>query len=163
MSNISLIGMPGAGKSTIGVQLAKATTRDFVDTDLLIQLREQQSLQQIIDNTDYVNLRWIEEQVLLSLNYDHHIIATGGSAVYSQAGMAVLKKLGPVVFLDVALDQLKQRIHNFQQRGIARHPDQSFADLLIERNQLYHQYADHVIACADKTPAELVEIIAELI
>ncbi|WP_339339994.1 shikimate kinase [uncultured Oceanicoccus sp.] len=163
MSNISLIGMPGAGKSTIGVQLAKATARDFVDTDLLIQLREQQSLQQIIDNTDYVNLRWIEEQVLLSLNYDHHIIATGGSAVYSQAGMAALKKLGPVVFLDVALDQLKQRIHNFQQRGIARHPDQSFADLLIERNQLYHQYADHVITCADKTPAELVEIITELI
>lgn len=163
MSNISLIGMPGAGKSTIGVQLAKATARDFVDTDLLIQLREHKPLQQIMDETDYLNLRRIEEQVLLGLSYDHHIIATGGSAVYSEAGMTALKKLGPIVFLDVDLNQLKKRINNFQQRGIACHPDQSFADLFIERNSLYRRHADHIIHCAEKTSAELVTIIAELI
>ncbi|MCP3908907.1 MAG: shikimate kinase [Oceanicoccus sp.] len=161
MSSISLIGMPGAGKSTLGVQLAKATARDFVDTDLLIQLREHKPLQQIIDETDYLNLRRIEEETLLAVNDNNHIIATGGSAVYSEAGMAALKKLGPVVFLDVALDELKQRINNYEQRGIARHPEQNFADLFAERNALYRRHADHVIDCAGKTQDELVAMIVE--
>ncbi|ARN74827.1 shikimate kinase [Oceanicoccus sagamiensis] len=162
MSSISLIGMPGAGKSTIGVQLAKATARDFIDTDLLIQLREQKPLQQIMDETDYLNLRRIEAEVLADLAYDHHIIATGGSAVYSEAGMAVLKQLGPVVFLDVPLQELRARINNYENRGVARHPEQSFADLFAERNVLYHQYADHVIRCEGKTQHEIVTLIAEL-
>ena len=162
MSSISLIGMPGAGKSTIGVQLAKATARDFVDTDLLIQLREQKPLQQIMDETDYLNLRRIEEEVLLSVDYPNHVIATGGSAVYSEAGMATLKQLGPVVFLDVELEELKARIKDYETRGIAKHPEQSFAELFEERNRLYRRYADHTITCAGKTQEELVALIAAI-
>ena len=162
MSSISLIGMPGAGKSTLGVQVAKATARDFVDTDLLIQLREHKSLQQIMDETDYLNLRRIEEEVLVDVNYDNHIIATGGSAVYSESGMTALKKLGPIVFLDVQLEELKARINNYEDRGVARHPDQSFADLFTERNALYLKYADHVIECEGKSQDEIVALIAAL-
>ncbi len=162
MSSISLIGMPGAGKSTIGVQLAKVTARDFVDTDLLIQLREHKPLQQIMDETDYLTLRRIEEEVLVDVDYANHIIATGGSAVYSDAGMAALKKLGPVVFLDVALDELKARIQNYETRGIAKHPSQSFAELFDERNVLYHRYADHIIHCAGKSQDEIVALIAAI-
>jgi shikimate kinase len=142
--------MPGAGKSTLGVQLAKETARDFVDTDVVIQLREEKTLQAIIDESDYLNLRRIEEEVLLSLNIGNHVIATGGSAVYSDSGMAKLKTLGPVIFLDVKLDELRRRIDNYDHRGIARRPDQSFENLYEERSVLYNRYADIVIGCGEK-------------
>ncbi|MGK0499895.1 MAG: shikimate kinase [Oceanicoccus sp.] len=163
MRNIILIGMPGAGKSTLGVQLAKETARDFVDTDVLIQLREHKTLQQIMDETDYLNLRHIEEQVLLSMACRHHVIATGGSAVYSEAGMAQLKSLGTVVFLDVALDELRRRIDNYEDRGIARRPEQSFEALFEERLVLYRRYAGVVIDCGNKPQSQLLhELIAVL-
>jgi len=147
MSNIILIGMPGAGKSTLGVQLAKDSARDFVDTDVLIQLREHKTLQQIIDDSDYLHLRAIEEVVLLGLDCDNHIIATGGSAVYSSAGMAHLASLGQIVFLDTDLSELRQRIDNYETRGITRRPDQSFAELFRERQALYQQFADITVDC----------------
>ncbi len=150
MSCIVLIGMPGAGKSTLGVQLAKETARDFVDTDVMIQLREGKTLQAIIDGSDYLNLRRIEEEILSSLDISHHVVATGGSAVYSDLGMNKLKTLGPVIFLDVDLAELRQRIDNYDHRGIARRTDQSFEDLYIERRGLYNKYADFVIDCNGK-------------
>lgn len=156
-----MIGMPGAGKSTIGVQLAKATAKDFVDTDLLIQLREHKSLQQIIDETDYLNLRRIEEEVLCDVDCDNHIIATGGSAVYSERAMRTLKSLGPIIFLDVPLEELKSRVTNYERRGIACQPDQNFSDLFDERNALYRRYADHVINCDGKSQEEIVAIICD--
>ena len=159
MSSIILIGMPGAGKSTIGVQLAKVTAKDFVDTDLLIQLREHKSLQQIIDETDYLNLRRIEEEVLCDVDCDNHIIATGGSAVYSEQAMRTLKSLGPIIFLDVPLEELKSRIKNYERRGIACKPDQNFSDLFNERNALYRRYADHVVNCEGKSQDEIIAII----
>jgi len=142
--------MPGAGKSTLGVQLAKETARDFVDTDVMIQLREGKTLQSIIDDSDYLNLRRIEEEILSSLDISHHVVATGGSAVYSDLGMNKLKTLGPVIFLDVDLAELRQRIDNYDHRGIARRTDQSFEDLYIERRGLYNKYADFVIDCNGK-------------
>ncbi|MFT5577961.1 MAG: shikimate kinase [Paraglaciecola psychrophila] len=147
MSNIILIGMPGAGKSTLGVQLAKDSARDFVDTDVLIQLREHKTLQQIIDGSDYLHLRAIEEAVLLALHCDNHVIATGGSAVYSNAGMAHLSQLGQVVFLHTDLAELRKRINNYQTRGITRRPDQSFESLFQERQLLYQQFANITINC----------------
>ena len=161
--SVVLIGMPGAGKSTIGVLLAKETARDFVDTDVLIQLREDKTLQDILDETDYINLRRIEEEVLLTVDLSHHVIATGGSAVYSHDGMMKLKTLGPVVYLQANLDELRRRIHNFDTRGIASKPGQSLQDLFAEREALYNKYADVVIDCNNKNQEQVIrELLAKI-
>lgn len=161
-ASLILVGMPGAGKSTIGLLLAKELAKDFVDTDLLIQLREKKTLQEIVNQEGYQKLREIEEQILISTDYPNHIIATGGSAVYSAAGMMHLKQYGLVVFLDVALDELHKRIQNYDTRGIARRPDQSFEELFIERRALYRTYADIIVECGEKNQFEVVqEIIYE--
>ncbi|WP_035254635.1 shikimate kinase [Desulfatiglans anilini] len=149
--NIVLIGMPGAGKSTVGVILAKMAAMGFVDTDLLLQASEGRSLQEIVDQEGFMALRAIEERVLLGLDLQGHVIATGGSAVYSEAAMGHLKGAGVVVFLDAAAETLERRIQDFATRGIARRPDQSFAELYGERLALYHRYADIRIDCAGLT------------
>lgn len=144
-SNLVLIGMPGSGKSTIGVILAKRTSHDFVDTDLVIQSVEHRSLQDILDKEGYLKLREIEARVLQSLNLQNHIISTGGSAVYSDAAMQHLKQDGICIYLDVSVETLRSRITDYETRGIAKRPDQSFADLFAERTQLYRKYADITI------------------
>jgi shikimate kinase len=141
-SNIVLIGMPGSGKSTIGVILAKRTSHDFVDTDLLIQSAAQRSLQDILDKEGYLKLRELEAEVLLGLELENHVISTGGSAVYSDAAMVHLKQNAVCIYLNVSLDTLRRRISDYETRGIARRPDQSFEDLFAERTRLYRQYAD---------------------
>lgn len=148
-SNIVLIGMPGSGKSTAGVLLAKLTARDFVDTDLLIQVAEQRSLQSILDSHGYLELRRIEERVLLELQCKNHVVATGGSAVYSQAAMEHLGKDGVICYLMVGLAVLESRDLGLSTRGIAKRPDQSFGDLYTERCALYTRYADVVIDCSE--------------
>ncbi len=158
-SNIVLIGMPGSGKSTVGVILAKMTSRDFVDTDVLIQISQNRSLQNIVDGDGYMALRDIEKKVLLSLNCQHHVIATGGSAVYSHEAMAWLKSNGIIVFLNADLSTLESRIHDFATRGLAKRPDQSFADLFEERFALYMKYADLTIECLNLSQEQVCEII----
>ena len=148
VSNIVLIGMPGSGKSTAGVILAKKTARAFVDTDVLIQTAEKQTLQQIVDKKGHSALRAIEEALLLDLNVQNHVIATGGSAVYSDAAMAHLQSDGIIVFLDADLATLEQRVGDFSARGIAKRPEQSFAQLYAERLGLYQKHADIAVACA---------------
>jgi shikimate kinase len=145
-TNLVLIGMPGSGKSTIGVLLAKKTSRDFVDTDVVIQSHEHSSLQDIVDNDGYMVLREIEEKWVTWLTVEHTVISTGGSVVYSDKSMAHLASDGVIIFLDVSLDTLKQRITDYDQRGIARRPDQSFEELFEERSVLYRRYADITIA-----------------
>ncbi|GMG88436.1 shikimate kinase [Biformimicrobium ophioploci] len=149
--SVVLVGMPGAGKSTIGVLLAKELAKDFVDTDVLIQLREDKTLQQILDETDYMNLRRIEGEVLQDADLPNCVIATGGSAVYSEPGMARMRELGPIVFLKCSADELRRRIHNYETRGIAKRPEQSFADLFAERQALYERYADITVECDAKS------------
>lgn len=144
-SNLVLIGMPGSGKSTIGVILAKKTSRDFVDTDVVIQSHEHRSLQDIVDKDGYLALREIEEKWVLSLDLDNAVISTGGSVVYSEKSMAHLADHGTIIFLDVNLPTLKKRISDYEQRGIARRPDQSFEDLFEERSVLYKKYAQITI------------------
>jgi len=146
--SIVLIGMPGAGKSTVGLLLAKQLGMDFVDTDIIIQVIHGKTLQQIISDSDYLTLRHYEQQVLLDLDSAEKVIATGGSAVYSAAGMAHLKANASVIFLDLGLQQLTQRVTDFDSRGIARRSDQSFEDLFAERRPLYQQYADLSIDCS---------------
>jgi len=145
--NLVLIGMPGSGKSTIGIILAKNTSRDFVDTDVVIQTHEHRSLQDILNKEGYMKLREIEEKWVISLNVENSVIATGGSVVYSEKSMANLAQGGVIIFLDVSLQALKNRITDYDQRGIARRPDQSFEELFEERSLLYQRYADITIAC----------------
>ena len=162
-ANVVLIGMPGSGKSTVGVILAKLTSRDFVDGDVLIQTSQGRLLQGIVDTEGHMALRRIEEEVLLALHCLNHVIATGGSAAYSHAAMTHLKSNGVVIFLDVDLPTLESRIHDFDTRGLAKRPDQTFADLFEERFALYTKYADITIQCADLTQEEVCDrIIMEL-
>ena len=132
-SNLVLIGMPGSGKSTVGVILAKKASRDFLDTDVLIQTSLGRTLQDIVDSDGYLALRKIEETVLLGLAVQNHVIATGGSAAYSDQAMIHLKSDGILIFLDVDLSTLRSRIRDFSTRGLAKRPDQSFAELFDER------------------------------
>jgi shikimate kinase len=158
-SNIVLIGMPGSGKSTVGIILAKLTSCHFVDTDILIQTSQGRTLQDIVDTEGYMVLREIEERILLKLDCFDHVIATGGSAVYSHAAMTHLKSNGVVVFLKVELPILESRIHDFATRGLAKRPEQSIEDLFEERFVLYTKYADVTIECKDFTQEEVCEDI----
>lgn len=158
-SNIVLIGMPGSGKSTVGVILAKKMMKDFVDTDILIQKSQSRPLQDIVDAEGYLALRDIEEAVLQDLHVRNHVISTGGSAVYGARAMAHLKADGLVVFLDVTLDTLEARVPDFSTRGLAKRPDQSFAELFDERNTLYRKYADITVKCDGLTPEQVCAAI----
>ncbi|EAT17140.1 shikimate kinase [Desulfuromonas acetoxidans] len=162
-SNITLIGMPGAGKSTIGIILAKNLGMGYIDTDILIQINQQKTLQEILDESDYLNLRRVEEQEILRLNITNQIIATGGSAVYSEKTMAHLKTISTIVFLDVSFDEICRRIHNFDTRGIACAENQTFEDLYQERLQLYRRYAEVTVDGNVMDQDEMAETIAELV
>lgn len=163
MENIILIGMPGVGKSTTGIILAKTLAKDFIDTDVLIQVRYNKSLQDIVDEYDYLKLRRIEEEEILLLNVSNTVIATGGSAVYSEKAMAHLKENGRIVYLKLELDELLMRIDNLGTRGIAKSKDQSFEDLYKEREKLYGKHGEIVIGCKDKKHEHIVaEIIRSM-
>jgi len=137
--------MPGAGKTSLGIKLARKTGKNFLDTDSLIEKTQGRTLQEIIDTLGYMELLRIEENVLLKVNHNDHVISTGGSAPYSHKAMMHLKKNGIVIFLDVTIDVLKKRIHNFNTRGLAKRADQSFEELFEERKALYVKYADIIV------------------
>ena len=141
-SNIILIGMPGSGKSSLGKELAQRMGKNYLDTDALIEKTEGRTLQNIIDIFGYMELRRIEEDILLQINHIDHVISTGGSAAYSHKAMMHLKKNGIVVFLDVDVEVLLKRIDNFDTRGLAKRADQSFEELFEERKALYVKYAE---------------------
>ena len=161
-SNIVLIGMPGAGKSTVGVILAKQTSRNFIDTDVLIQVNQGRSLQQILDAEGYETLRKVEEEVLMGVSANNHVIATGGSAVYSERAMTHLKSMGLVVFLDVDISTIQSRVHDFSTRGIAKRADQDLLDVFQERFTLYTKYADVSIKSDHLTHEETCLRIIEM-
>ncbi len=159
-SSVVLIGMPGVGKSTLGVLLAKELGLEFVDTDLTIQTREGKTLQEIMDDGGHLALREVESHVLQELNFAaSKVVSTGGSAVYSPEGMANLVEHGFIVYLSLSLQALQARIHNYEQRGIARAPGQSFESLMAERVDLYRQYADVEIDCEGKNPEQCLQAI----
>ena len=160
MDNITLTGMPGSGKSTVGVLLAKALGRNFVDVDLVIQEREGALLQEILDRRGVEAFLETEEEAVRSLDCRHTVIAPGGSALCREGAALHLKRLGPVVYLNVPLEELHRRIRNMAQRGIAMEPGQTLADVLAYRDPLYRKYADLVVDCPPGQPLDrTVELV----
>jgi shikimate kinase len=157
--NVALIGMPGAGKSTLGVLLAKRTARSFLDTDLLIQQAERATLQQIIEQGGVASFRAIEERIVLALDCSSAVIATGGSVVYSDAAMEHLGRIGRRIYLDVPLDELERRLGDLDQRGVIRGPGQNLDSLLAERRPLYQRWADIRLDCSGRAHDALVEVM----
>lgn len=162
ITNLTLIGMPGAGKSTVGIILAKNLSLGFIDTDVLIQSNRQQSLQQIIDTSGHLALRAIEAEEICKLNVSRQVIATGGSAAYSDLAMSHLRQTSVIVFLEVSFAEIERRIRNFASRGIAKAKNQTFRELFDERQVLYKRYADLTVPCDGIDQEAVAERIARL-
>ena len=162
MKNVALIGMPGSGKSTVGVLLAKALGYDFLDVDLVIQKREHALLQDILDRRGLDAFLQAEEDAVCSVSCENTVIAPGGSAVCREKAARHLKALGPVVYLKVPLAELSGRIQNLSTRGIAMEPGQTLADVMAYRAPLYDKYADLVIDCGGgQTLAQTARLVLE--
>ncbi|WDE97071.1 shikimate kinase [Lentisphaera profundi] len=158
-SNIVMVGMPGAGKSTIGVLLAKETSFDFLDVDVYIQGQEHRRLQEIIDLEGIEVFKGLEEKYLCQIDSDGVIVSTGGSAIYSSKGIQSLSQKGLIIFLKINMQTLEDRLGDFSTRGVVIAPGQTFEELFAERNSLYSAAADLVIECDGKTQDQLVDDI----
>lgn len=145
--DLTLIGMPGSGKSTVGVLLAKLLGYQFLDVDLLIQQRAGMLLQELLDTRGTASFLDYEAEVVCSLDCRGHVIAPGGSAVCRPRAAEHLKSLGPLVYLRVAPEELERRIRNLSTRGIAAEPGQTLPDILAQRAPLYERYADLTVDC----------------
>ncbi len=143
--NIVLIGMPGVGKSTIGVILAKELGFQFVDSDLLIQKQEKRLLKQIIEEEGIDGFIRIENQVNCSIAPQGAVVATGGSVVYGREAMEHFKKTGRIIYLKLSYESLKKRLGNLHGRGVIVREGQTLLDIYQERISLYEQYADLII------------------
>lgn len=163
MKSVILIGMPGSGKSTIGVLLAKELRRNFVDTDLLIQERTGRALQDILDEDGIPAFLRIEAETVEAYVPHGEVVATGGSVVYSEDAMRHLAALGVCVYLECPLDALETRLSNLDSRGVVRGPDQSISDLLSEREPLYRRWANLTVPNAHEHHGDTVrELVASL-
>lgn len=149
--NIILIGMPGAGKSTLGIVLAKIMNYRFLDADLVIQQQCDKTLQKLIDACGPEGFIQVENEILRDIEADHTVIATGGSAVYSDEAMRHLAEIGRVVYLKISYDQLVNRLSDLQERGVVLKGGigMSLRELFDERKPLYEQYADVVVDVDD--------------
>ena len=158
-TNIVLIGMPASGKSTVGVILAKVLGKKFIDTDLVIQLREDALLADIIKEKGVEGFMKSEEEAILSVGENNTVIATGGSAVYGEKAMEHLKKNGTVIYLKVEKDELFKRLKNIKERGVVLKQGETLEEMYDNRSVLYEKYADIVIEERDSTIEETIEKI----
>ena len=159
--NIVLIGMPGVGKSTVGVILAKMIGYQFIDADLLIQKQEGKLLHEIIAEKGTDGFIEIEERVNASIEASHTIIATGGSVVYGKKAMEHLSRIGIVVYLKVPYDTLEKRLEDIKGRGVVLKEGQTLRTLYDERTPLYEKYADIEISEDDLNVEQTVEKLLE--
>lgn len=159
MKNIVLIGMPACGKSTIGVILAKTMGIGFLDTDLLLQQREGKRLQEIIDGHGLPHFLRVESHAIQSIDCRNAVIATGGSAVYSENAMRHLKRNGILIYLELPYEEIEKRLNNIKTRGIAMAKGESLFALYQERKSLYDRWADLTIDTAGMTAEQTVEAI----
>ena len=160
--NVILTGMPGAGKSTAGVLLAKTLGMSFIDTDLILQTNAGMKLCDILALRGAEKFGELENEALLSVEADNAVIATGGSAVFCESGMAHLKKGGMVVYLDVPLPELEKRLTGIRTRGVVMKEGETLAQLLEERLPYYERYADVTVRESGGTE-ETVAAIAEAV
>lgn len=149
MNNIVLIGMPGCGKSTVGVLLAKMLGYDFIDTDLLIQSSEGCRLQEIITSKGNDYFEEAENRILCGVSAQNTVIATGGSAVYCEEGMKHLSSIGRVVYLSVSKKEIKRRVGDLNARGVLMKEAGNIDELYLEREPLYKKYADITVKCGN--------------
>jgi shikimate kinase len=161
MNNIILIGMPASGKSTVGVILAKTLGMNFIDTDLLFQTKTGELLQNMIDSKGMKAFLKAEEDTLLSIESENTVIATGGSAVYSEAAMTYLASLGIIVYLELSFETIQARMDNINTRGIAMGPGENLQSLYEKRIPLYERYADILVNIERLTIEESVKAIIE--
>ena len=159
--NIVLIGMPGVGKSTVGVILAKMIGYQFIDADLLIQKQEGKLLHEIIAEKGTGGFIEIEERVNASIEASHTIIATGGSVVYGKKAMEHLSRIGTVVYLKVPYDTLEKRLEDIKGRGVVLKEGQTLRTLYDDRTPLYEKYADIEISEDDLNVEQTVEKLLE--
>lgn len=157
MKNVVFIGMPGAGKSTLGVLTAKTLGKCFIDTDILIQQKEGRLLQEIIDQEGTRRFLDIEQKYICETTFENCVIATGGSVVYSQKAMKALKDTGTIVYLKISYREMGRRINNITTRGIVLGKDQTLHELYLKRTPLYEQYADLTACGDDKNIEQLLE------
>ena len=162
-SNVVLIGMPGCGKSTCGVIVAKMLLKNFFDTDLLIQNIEGISLQDIIDTKGIEYFEKAEEEAILNLDIKGTVIATGGSVVYSDKAMEHLKSLGTVIFLNLGFENMEKRISNFKTRGVVMRKGNTLLDMYKERLPLYKKWADITINCDRETAEDTAQAIYDAV
>ena len=159
MDNIILIGMPGAGKSTVGVLLAKTLGYAFLDTDLVIQQREGALLQSLVDSLGVEAFLDVEADAICSVECRGTVIAPGGSAVCRERAMSHLKALGRIVYLHLPLEELERRLNNISTRGIALAPGETLADLFAYRAPLYRNYADLTVDVGRQSLEETVALV----
>ena len=160
LGNIVLIGMPGCGKSTVGVLLAKALGMAFVDTDVVFQAKEGRKLQRIIEEIGIDAFLAREEEAILSLSYNKTVIATGGSVVYGRRAMKRLHENGVVVYIRLPYKEIERRLSNLATRGVTLREGQTLFDLYEERIPLYEKEADVVLDATGLQIEQTVEAIA---
>lgn len=159
MNNIILIGMPGAGKSTIGIVLAKVLGYEFIDSDILIQKAERRCLWEIIEQDGLEAFQAIENKINSEISAAHSVISPGGSVVYGAQAMEHLKSIGTVIYLDVNYDLIEQRVGNLDRRGVVHKSGETLRHLYDERVPLYKKYADITIHEEDDNISNTVAAI----
>ena len=143
--SISLVGMAGAGKSSIGKQLADHLGFSFIDSDLLIETEYQESLQQVLDRSGKENFLQIEEKALMSIEFNNTVLATGGSAIFSELAMDYLRSRSSIIFIKVPYDKIVERVSNFSERGFLKSSNQTIQQAFNERQLLYNHFADYEV------------------
>ena len=143
--SISLVGMAGAGKSSIGKKLADRLGFSLIDSDLIIETEYRESLQQVLDRFGKEEFLKIEEKVLISIEFKNTVLATGGSAIFSELAMDYLRRRSSIIFVEVSYDKIIERVSNFSERGFLKRSNQTIKEAFIERELLYKQYADYVV------------------
>ncbi|MDO5145206.1 MAG: shikimate kinase [bacterium] len=157
--NIVLIGMPGCGKSTVGVVLAKTLNMEFVDSDIVIQRSRNKRLSQLMDELGTEGFRQLENDINAGLDVHHCVIATGGSVIYGQGAMEHLRQIGTVVYLRLPYPAIEERLGDLHARGVTMKPGQTLLDLYNERCPEYERWADVTLQCEG---LRLREVVAKL-